>query len=221
MNLENCILFKGINSEDINRTLESSDSKYFTYKKDSCIFERDDVPKYMYVLTSGAVQIEKVDLNGKRIIMNVFREEGTIFGEVYLYLNQHSYDYSSITIEDSKVLAIPKSFFDVDNGDNEVQRKITYNMLEILSEKAYHLNQKVLILGSFSLRQKLSNFLIQKSRDSGTVHLEFNREELADYIGTTRPSLSREFANMENDGLIKVKKEEIIIIDMERLSEIS
>ncbi len=203
MNLENCILFKGINSEDINRTLESSDSKYFTYKKDSCIFERDDVPKYMYVLTSGAVQIEKVDLNGKRIIMNVFRKEGTIFGEVYLYLNQHSYDYSCITIEDSKVLAIPKSFFDVD------------------SEKAYHLNQKVLILGSFSLRQKLSNFLIQKSRDSGTVHLEFNREELADYIGTTRPSLSREFANMENDGLIKVKKEEIIIIDMERLSEIS
>ncbi|MBU5307457.1 Crp/Fnr family transcriptional regulator [Clostridioides mangenotii] len=221
MSFINCILFKGLTEDEVKTTLDLSESKRFDYKKDSCIFERDDIPEYMYVLISGAVQIEKVDVNGKRIIMNVFREEGTIFGEVYLYLSHHSYDYSCIAIEKSEVLAIPKSFFDANNGSNEILRKITYNMLEILSEKAYHLNQKVLILGSFSLRQKLSNFLLQKSRDSGTIQLGFNREELADYIGTTRPSLSRELMNMENDGLIRVEKDVIVIIDMERLAEIS
>ena len=86
MNLENCILFKGINSEDINRTLESSDSKYFTYKKDSCIFERDDVPKYMYVLTSGAVQIEKVDLNGKIIRKGILYEGTRQWGSWFYWL---------------------------------------------------------------------------------------------------------------------------------------
>lgn len=221
VNFTECILFKNLSQKEIDTVLNNSKSQQIPYKKESCIFERDDTPEFMYVLLSGAVQIEKVDINGKRIIMNVFREPGTIFGEVYLYLSQHSYDYSCIAIEDSEVLALPKSYFDISSDHNEIQRKITYNMLEILSEKAYHLNQKILILGSFSLRQKLSNFIIQKSKDSGKIHLNLNREELADYIGTTRPSLSRELMNMENDGLIKVEKESITIVDMERLSEIS
>ena len=44
-----------------------------------------------------------------------------------------------------------------------------------------------------------------------------NREELADYLGTTRPSLSRELMKMQEEGLIRVEKKFIYIPDREKL----
>jgi CRP-like cAMP-binding protein len=51
--------------------------------------------------------------------------------------------------------------------------------------------------------------------------LNMNREELADYLGTTRPSLSRELMNMQEDGLIDVSRSRILINDREELEQYS
>lgn len=212
-------LFKGFTDRDIEDMKNETDILIKEYNKGSYIFDQEEIPEYMFILLSGGVQVEKTDLNGKRTIVNVFKDEGTVFGEVYLYINQ-PYDYSCIVVEDARILAIPKVFF-LDEDESRVQRKLSQNMLEVLAGKAFYLNQKLLILGSFTLRQKLSNYLLQRSKESGEVHLQFNREELADYVGTTRPSLSRELMKMEDDGLIKVEKDLILINHIEKLKELS
>ena len=43
------------------------------------------------------------------------------------------------------------------------------------------------------------------------------REELADYLGTTRPSLSRELMNMQDEGLIEIDRSKIKILNREDL----
>ncbi len=212
-------LFKDFTDRDIDNMLSETNIIKKKYNKNSYIFEQEDIPKYMFVLLSGRVQVEKTDINGKRTIVNIFKDGGTVFGEVYLYINQ-PYDYSCLAVEDSEILSIPKKYF-LEDEKTQVQKKLTNNMLEVLSRKAFYLNQKLIILGSFTLRQKLSNYLLQMCEDSGKVKLQFNREELADYVGTTRPSLSRELMSMEADGLIQVEKNLILINDMERLKEIS
>lgn len=217
--IKKSILFKNFTDREIEEMKNQTRILFTKYKKESYIFNQGEIPEYMFILLSGGVQVEKIDINGKRTIVNVFKEEGTVFGEVYLYINQ-PYDYSCVVIEESEILAIPKSFF-LDEEETKIQRKLTKNMLEVLSGKAFYLNQKLLILGSFTLRQKLSNYLLQMSEESGKVNLQFNREELADYVGTTRPSLSRELMNMEEDGLIQVEKSLIMINDIERLKELS
>ena len=59
---------------------------------------------------------------------------------------------------------------------------------------------------------------IEKAKD-GVVKLNMNREQLAAYLGTTRPSLSRELSKMKEDGLIDIKKDAIIILDREELED--
>ena len=44
-----------------------------------------------------------------------------------------------------------------------------------------------------------------------------NREELSDYLGTTRPSLSRELMAMQDEGLIEVERSSFKIKDREGL----
>ena len=217
MNYLNCKLFKDLNKYEINRLINLLEINEKTYNKSSYIFQVNDIPKHIYILLSGSVKIEKVDLNGRTTIVNIFRETGTIFGEVYLFINNYNYDYSCITLEDTKLLLINKSLFYKNNSELEIQKKLTRNMIEVLAEKAFYLNQKNIILGSFSIRQKLINFFLQKNKNSNKIYLEFNREELADYVGVTRPSISRELMKMEREGLIKVEKNIITIIDIDNL----
>ena len=47
--------------------------------------------------------------------------------------------------------------------------------------------------------------------------LAMNREELADYLGTTRPSLSRELMKMQQEQLIETDKYTIKIVDRNAL----
>lgn len=171
----------------------------------------------MYVLVTGSVQVEKIDINGKRNIVNIFNEPGTVFGEVYLYLSDHPYDYGCLARKESKILEIRKEFF---RGGSREERIMTQNMLGILSHKAFYLNQKLLIMGSFTLKQKIANYLLQKLEGSNEVELIYNREELADFLGTTRPSLSRELNKMEREGLISLNKNSIKIVDLEELTNI-
>ncbi len=53
--------------------------------------------------------------------------------------------------------------------------------------------------------------------DGDAVKLAMNREELADYLGTTRPSLSRELMKMQQEQLIETDKYTIKIIDRNAL----
>ncbi len=223
MNLNdlNCTLFKGIPESELLDLLSKYNIINQLYQKGEYVFNAGDIPKHMYVLLSGTVTVEKTDMSGKRIIVNSFSKRGTVFGEVYLYLSHKDYDYSCLAMEDSEILMLPRNFIIDLASENSLKYGIIIeNMLEILSEKAYHLNQKLLIHSSFSLRQKIANYILQTAGSNDVLKLVFNREELANYIGTTRPSLSRELMNMEEDGLISVSRDIVNIIDRDALEDI-
>ena len=93
-------------------------------------------------------------------------------------------------------------------------------MLSILAQKAYFLNQKVQILSCATLRQKIARILLKNCRPDGKVLLAMNREELADFLNTARPSLSRELMKMQDDGLITIQKRDIFITDFDGLQNI-
>ena len=58
---------------------------------------------------------------------------------------------------------------------------------------------------------------MDQAEDKDKINVSMKREELADYLGTTRPSLSRELMKMQQDGLIDVSKNVIKIINREEL----
>ena len=51
--------------------------------------------------------------------------------------------------------------------------------------------------------------------ENALVELHMNREQLADFLGVARPSLSRELMRMQADGLVLVSKKTITVLDKE------
>ncbi|MFU0827398.1 MAG: cAMP-binding domain of CRP or a regulatory subunit of cAMP-dependent protein kinases [Lachnoclostridium sp.] len=212
------VLFKGLTADEIQMCLKCSKAKLKEYKKNQIVFSQMDPPVSLYVLINGSVSVCKDSPDGRRyIVTNI--EEGDIFGEVYVFLKQAEYSYYVVSNMDSTVLAIPKEyFFHTCNNACNAHSVIIQNMLGILAYKAYFLNNKVQLLTSGSLRQKIVKYLLDNCKDKNFVKLSMNREQFAAYLNVTRPSLSRELIHMQEDGLIKVDRDVIQILDMDKLS---
>lgn len=87
------------------------------------------------------------------------------------------------------------------------------NMLGIFAHKAFFLTRRVSLLSSGSLRRKLAALLLEHRRTDGSLALTMNREQMADYLGVTRPSLSRELSAMRDEGLLHIEGRSIRVPD--------
>lgn len=211
-------LFFEMSDSDIENCLKCSRSEIVSYEKDELIFRQHDVPKKLLVLLEGAVVVGNDSSAGKRSIVATLDQPGELFGEVFLFLNKQEYDHYAQAVVPAQILQIPKDFLYHPCGENcGYHTKLISNMLSILAQKAYYLNRKLQIVSCATLRQKIAKVLLQNSSPDGRVTLSMNREELADFMNTARPSLSRELMKMQEDGIIKIEKRNIQIIDFDAL----
>ena len=97
------------------------------------------------------------------------------------------------------------------------------NMLRILSEKAIRLNRKVEYLEIKGIRQKLCAYLLEQRRTSGadTFILPMNKNELADYLNVSRPSMSRELGKLRDEGLLDFYLSSVRLLKPETIRKIA
>ena len=50
--------------------------------------------------------------------------------------------------------------------------------------------------------------------------MDRSQQEMADYFGVSRPSLARELAHMQDEGLISVDRKHITILNPEKLKKL-
>lgn len=213
-------LCKGMTEEQIVEMLESSITKLSVYQKNEIIFREGEKPSKLYVLVEGKVLIGKDTATGKRILITSIEREGDLFSEVYMFIEKEQYDMYAIATEKSVVLEISNQMFLMQEENmNYINIIIMKNLLKVFAEKAFSMNSKIKILGSVGLREKIAKFLFREQNLDGTIQLTITREEMADYLGITRPSLSRELGKMQDEGIIQINTRGIIILNKELFDE--
>lgn len=220
-NLKNCPLFSGMSEEDVSICLACSGSDVRSYEKDDIVFYQKDEPTHLLVLIEGTVAVCNDTATGKRSIVTIIEQRGELFGEVFVFLNRREFDHYAQALTAAKVLRLPRDFLSYPSTEHAaLQGKLISNMLAILAQKAYFLNQKVQILSCATLRQKIASIFLRHCDADGKVMLSMNREALADFLNTARPSLSRELMSMQEEGMIQIQKREIYITDLNAMQNI-
>ena len=210
-------LFRDITEEELNKMLSCSKAKEAAYEDQSYIFRQGEVPHRLFVILDGTVMIAKDFPSGKRDVLFLV-EKGDVFGEMFLFSDEKSYWYDAVAQGKVRVLEIPWNFFyGFCRNACEHHQMITRNMLEIQSQKNFFMTRKLHLLSGTTLRERIALWLIEQAEDKDVVLLSMNREALADYIGTTRPSLSRELMKMQQEELIEVGKGKIKLLNREEL----
>lgn len=219
--LSKSALCKEFTQDELLSLLEENNTEIKKYEKGSFVFEEGDVPDRLYVLIYGLVEVSKLTFSGKKILITTIENPGDMFAEVYMFMGKSKYDMSAQTGEESLILSISSEFFEnISYNTNALAaEKIRKNLMSIFAMKAYNLSGKVRLLGCGSIREKISLYLIENQTPSGEIAKNPSREELADYLNVTRPSLSRELGNMEKEGIIRLDSRKIVIVSQEKLEE--
>lgn len=210
-------LFRNISDAELDKMFACSKTVERTFQDESYIFRQGETPKNLFLLLEGVVMLSKDFASGKRDVLFLV-EAGDVFGEMFLFADAENYWYDAIAQGSVRLLEIPWDFFYCFCSNAcEHHRLITRNMLEIQSEKNFSMTRKLHLLSGTTLKERIALWLLDQAEQNGIVHLAMNREELADYLGTTRPSLSRELMKMQQEGLIAVEKNVIKLSDSRAL----
>ena len=199
-------LFQGISETELKRMLGCAKFNYKKYHKGDVIFRQDESVENFYVLLKGQVTI-----SGKKNILY-------IVGENHIFGEEQSYQYGAWAISEVELIEMPKTFFySFCSNACEHHKQLIQNILEMLSMKEWLAVKKINIVSAVSLKERISIWMLEEADDQGVVQVEMNREELADYLGVARPSLSRTLMQMQSEGTIEVEKKQIRILDIKKI----
>ena len=122
-------------------------------------------------------------------------------------------------VEESVFFSMSKSHFSMLIGRNE---QVRANFLDILSHINFFLMNKIRMLHTASVKEKIAAFLLRRVRGvhSRSVVLHLSRKQLADVFAIQKSSLIRTLNELERDNLIFVREKEIVLIDVPGLQKI-
>lgn len=228
MKIDQLSIFKDLNPETITFLEKKLIIK--EYKKGEFIFfEKDQVEK-IYIIVSGRVSIHKYTQKAQKKIMYILGS-GEIINEV-IFDNLPASINAEI-FEDTAVLEyFAKDFKKIMEKDF----KLTYRIIQSSGRKVRRLYRQLKNTVPISLDKKVASKLWKLSKDHGMMcEVEKNNSDtspkkdywiglefkisityLADMLGSTRETISRELKKLEKQGYIKwidkrifVKREEL------------
>jgi len=193
--------------------------KKFTDKEN--IFLQNDPSTHLYNITEGNVKIYQL-LDDGRIQIIGFLYPGDFFGT---YKN-NKYNYSAEAIGNLRVCVFDQRVLDKYMDQNPILAK------ELLNQTSYELTlaqDRMTVMGRLNAIEKIAIFFINISNQrkrigwqSNPISLSMARQDIADYLGLTIETVSREISKLKTSNIIKIiSSKQLFINDIEKLKQIS
>ena len=213
-------LFDGISGDGIRQIINCSGAFLKEYKKGQVVFREDEKPEYLFILMKGKLLVTKNYFSGRRIIFFEIHER-EIFGILIRHKEGEKYWYDATAVTDSQVFAIPWKFlFQICPVACEHHMNIIKNMVSVQADSCVSQMKKLHILSGITVEAKAAFLMFELADENGELDFKMNREELADFLGVTRPSLSRSLMKLQREGYIKIYKSKAKILDYEGLERL-
>lgn len=217
--LEDNQLFIGMRIDEIEKMIICLKPLLRKYEKNELITMEGDPFNYLGLVLTGKISVLKEKASGSRVIINMLHQ-GEIFGEMAAFSELETWPVTVQCIEKSVILFIPKK-----NIVGECvkmcpwHRRLIQNFIKIVSVNALKLSNKVEYLTIKSMRGKIAAYLFDeyKKNKKLSFNLLLNRNEMADFLNVSRPSMSRELIKMKNEGIIDYHLSFFKIKDLEKL----
>ena len=135
---------------------------------------------------------------------------------LFLFGEENRYPVEVTANEPTEVIEIPKTSVLELFRKNE---QFLENYMNLSANYARTLSDKLFFMSFKTIRQKIASYLLRLYKQQQQLHITLDRsqQELSDYFGVSRPSLARELAHMQEDGLLTADRKQITILQKEEL----
>lgn len=194
------------------------------YKKGQVVFWEGDLSDRFVIVHEGKIKTFKYTREGKEQILYILAE-GDFFGDLSL-LKKGVFQSNGEALEDVSVCTIAKDDFDKILKENP---EIALRVLESVHDRLERLENLVQTLSTKDMEARIASLLINFAKNFGykrddkiVLDLSLTREEMANFIGVTRETMSRKLSSMQDEGFIElVGNKRIIINNLEDLEDLT
>jgi len=210
-------LFKGLSEPQLKEigaiTLDRE------YKRGQSIFMEGDEADGFYIVANGQVKIFKTSFEGKEQILHIYGP-GNPFGEVPVFSGSR-FPANAQALVNSHVLFLPRQAFVQLISEHP---SLSMNMLGELSMRLRQFTVQIENLSLKEVPSRLASYLIVLAEEQGQpdrVSLTISKGQLASLLGTIPETLSRIFAKMSVQHLIRVDGKTIYLLDPQGLEDVA
>ncbi|CAM3736654.1 Crp/Fnr family transcriptional regulator [Mesobacillus zeae] len=194
--------------------------KIVSLEKGTFLFHEGQPAKEMYILLSGKAHVFKMNAEGKELYLRLCKKND-IVGELTLFTVDPRYLFNVRMIESGKVAAI----------NIEALERVLFNNGRLAAEFMKWMNDHIrktitkfrdLVLNGkkgalYSTLIRLSNSYGVQNSGGIMIDVALTNQDLANFCGTARESVSRMLGELRNEGIISISRKKITIHDLQYL----
>ncbi|SDO16424.1 Crp/Fnr family transcriptional regulator [Alkalicoccus daliensis] len=214
-------IFRDLTADELKEVAQIASQK--AYPRGNTIFVEGEKRTAVYFILSGLVKVFKVSSEGQEQVISFLQTE-EMFPHVGFF-DDTDYPATATAVTNVQLLRIPIDAFDQLLLRNP---KIAIKVMKVMGEKLLELQQRIQSITSQDVFTRIIGALVKFSRELGKVqtdgktikiNMPMTNTDLANLIGVTRESVNRALNRLKKEGIIEHSRKEILILDMERLSE--
>ena len=182
-----------------------------------------DRDKYLsiYVVKTGSVKTYAPSEDGGEQVLG-FHLPGELIGLDAIEDGNHQ--CSAKVLETTAICEIP--FHHLEELSSTIP-SLQHQMYRLLSREIGHDEDMLTLLGKRNAEERLAAFLLglsdrfkRRGFSSSDFYLSMSRHEIGNYLGLAVETISRLFTRFQDDGLLKVERKHIQLLQNERLQAI-
>ncbi len=211
-------IFRGMTPESVKGVLDATNYKVRKYNSDSVIAISGEEVTSLQIVLSGLVKGEMIDYTGRTLKIEDIGAPRAL-APAFLFGSGNRFPVNVTSVTDAEILIIEKADFVKMLGKNAT---LLTNYLETISNRSRFLSEKIKFFTFKTIKGKLAHFILEKAGNRlAKVRFGKTQQELADFFGVARPSISRAIRQMEVEELILAEGKDITILNKEGLAELT
>jgi CRP/FNR family transcriptional regulator, anaerobic regulatory protein len=214
-------IFASLSEEDLAKV--SVMIKHRKYEKGEALILEEQPSDTLFIIKQGHVKLLKTTPQGKEQILHIL-SNGDFFGELNIFNSDELSNFSAYALKKTEICMFTKEDMEhlVRNNPD-----ISLKLLKTVTKRLAHAENLAQSLATKDPEIRIVHMILELVDKYGKtvqgqikVELPLSREELANYVGVTRETISRKFSKFERLGIIEIKgTREITIRNMQKLNE--
>ena len=215
--LKKTFIFADFSQEELEAAASLFQQK--KYRKGITIFHEGQPGIAFYLISSGRVKVFKLNEDGRELIFGIFGD-GAIFGDVPVF-DGGPYPASAATLVETEVVYMSRDDFVRLITEHPA---ISLKVVRVLGKRLRQAQRFVMDIAMKSVLQCLSAQLVGLAEEYGhevgeetIIDLPLTRQKLAELIGVTRETATRELSKLSRAGAVRLEGKKIYITDWSML----
>lgn len=217
--LKSCELFEQLPAAALERLEQLSQKKSFARKE--LIYLPSDAADSIFVVTEGRVRIYHINPDGKEAVLG-FINQGELFGELAALEATDRNEYAE-AMEKTTLVKVPSEGL---QQAMETSAQFTLGITKLIGLRRRRIEQRLKSMLFRSNRDRLVHLLLELAEQYGRVHpeglalgIKLSHQELASIIGSTRETVTVVLNEMQEEGLLTIKRRQVILKKLVRMAE--